>query len=228
MFRRKSDYVYLLIGLVFAALPYIFPKDYIYLRFPFITFIAFQFGPRAGILTTIPTALAVFIFSPEWVVAASTAPPVYAALLLSAPFVAYFAGIIKRYSDMQRRYLPLLGLFIAFLAYELYMWIQNKPYFIKAPFIFVIAIAAYFLFKYRPYLKYVKTFFWLLVIHYLISFILYFPLTRFSGTAGLFHDTLLYFLPGDILAAFLGAVFFPQLEIVLKSFKRSKAAEDED
>lgn len=222
---ERKDIIFLFIGILFAAMLYIFPEDFIYFRFIFFTFVGFQFGSRAGIITTLPLALTALLIHPDWTAVLNVSPPVFMAMLFAAPIIGYIAGRVKKHEKQLNRFTPLLWLIGLSVAFRMYLWALNKPPLIKAPFLFIIAISFYFLFKYRKNLIFIKYFFWLLVFYYTSALLLFFPLTRFSLGPVSFYTSALHLLPGDILTVFLAAVLFPQVEYLINSFKAASGEE---
>jgi hypothetical protein len=220
---NKNEIVFIILGVLFAALPYLYPTDFLFFRFPFFVFIAFEFGIRAGLITTLPVAVINIFLTPQWENLNTGETAVMSAVIISGPIAALIAAKIKRYDKLQKKFIPVLGLFILCISYELYLWMQEQANIFKIPIICTIALVAYFLFRYRKYIDYVRAFLWILMFYYFASFLIYIPLTRFSIDAPLFFSSLLSLFPADILAVILGGAVLPQLKTMLDAMKEDNA-----
>jgi hypothetical protein len=215
----KKDIVFIILGILFAGLPYVYPMDFLFFRFPFFVFIAFEFGVRAGLITTLPVAVINILLTPQWENLNADETVVMSAMIISGPVAAWIAAKIKKYEWFQKKFMPVLGFFILWICYALYFWMQKQANIFKIPIICTLAMVAYFLFRYRKYIDYVRAFLWILMFYYLASFLIYAPLTRFNIDASLFLSLLLTLFPADILAVILGGALLPQLKAMLKTMK---------
>ncbi len=227
-YLKKSDFIFLGIGLLIAAMPYLFPGDFIFFRFIFFTFLAFEYGSRAGLITTVPLALIMLVVEPDWESIRTVAPTVFMAMIFAAPFIGFLSGKIRKHEETLKKLMPVLMLFGLGVILQLYLWVKDKPGIIKAPFIFIVFISFFFLFRYRKNLIFIRYFFWLLAIYYVIALLLFFVVSRFGLGIEAFYNSLVFLLPGDILSVFLAAVFFPQLELIMNSFRMEKSNGKDD
>lgn len=215
----KKRIVFIILGILFTALPYLYPTDFLFFRFPFFVFIAFEFGILAGLITTLPVAVINIFLTPQWENLNAGETAVMSAVIISGPIAALIAAKIKKYERLQKKFMPVLGLFILWISYELYLWMQGQANIFKIPIICTIALVAFFLFRYRKYIDYVRAFLWILIFYYFASFLIYAPLTRFNIDASLFFSSLLSLFPADILAVILGGALLPQLKAMLDTMK---------
>ncbi|MBN2134747.1 MAG: hypothetical protein JW737_03370 [Acidobacteria bacterium] len=223
---KRSDIYALIAGILFSALPFFFTGDYIFFRFLFFSFVGFQFGSRVGLIFTLPTAIAMFFAQPELSGLEMDSPGLYKAMLFAAPVLGYISGRIKEFKSNLDKANIIVFIFCLALAGQLYLWMIDKPDIIVKIFIFLMLICAFFLWKYRTHMKNIKLFFWLLMAYYFTAFILFFPITRFTGDIKSFYNSLVYLLPGDILALFLAAVVSTQMDVILDSFKKARISDD--
>lgn len=212
---KKRDILFLTIGIVFSAFPHLYPQDFLYFRLPFFAFIAFEFGTRAGLLSTMPIALLNLFINPEWGGMTINEAQVMSAMIVSGPVVACIAALVRKNDHLQKKLLPLLGVFIAGLSYMLYSWLQNKPNVYKIPIICTIAVSAYFLYRYRKYIGYVRALLWILALYYIAAFIVYFAISRFNPSFSAYFNALISLFPADIISIILGGALLPQLESLL-------------
>jgi hypothetical protein len=223
---QRGDIYALIGGILVAALPFFFTGDYIFFRFLFFSFIGFQFGSRVGLIFTLPTAIAMFFAQPELSGLEMDSPGMYRAMLFAAPILGYLSGRIKEFKPKLEKANAIIFLFILALVGQLYLWVMDKPDLIVKIFLFLMLIIIFFLWKYRAHLKNIKLFFWLLMIYYVTAFILFFPVTRFTGEVRGFYNSLVYLLPGDILGLIIAAIFSTQMDVILESFRKAKASDD--
>ena len=215
---KRKDLLFLSIGMIFAAFPYLYPQDFLYFRIPFFAFIAFEFGIRAGLLSTLPLAIICLIIQPKWIMNLDEAA-VMSAMIITGPIAACIAAGIRKYERLQKKLLPLLGVFIAGLCYLLYSWVQSKPNIYKIPVICSIAVAAYFLYRYRRYIGYFRALLWILAIYYIAAFIIYVPISKLQPNPSVFFTVLISLFPADILSVILGGALLPQVEAIFNSMK---------
>jgi hypothetical protein len=219
----KKGIVFIILGVLFAALPYLYPTDFLFFRFPFFVFIAFEFGILAGLITTLPVAVINIFLTPQWENLNAGETTVMSAVIISGPIAALIAAKIKKYERLQKKFMPVLGLFILWICYELFLWMQGQANIFKIPIICTIALVAYFLFRYRKYIDYVRAFLWILMFYYFASFLIYAPLTRFNIDTSLFFSSLLSLFPADILAVILGGALLPQMKAMLDTMKEDNS-----
>jgi hypothetical protein len=218
----RRDLFFISIGLIFAVFPYLYPQDFLYFRIPFFAFIAFEFGIRAGLQSTFPVTILSLIIQPKWEGVNLGEAEVISAMIITGPVVACIAAGVRKNERLQKKLLPLLGVFIAGLSYMLYIWLQGKQNIFKIPVICTIAIAAYFLYRYRKNIGYVRALLWILVLYYLAAFVIYFPISRFHPNPSLFLNIVLSLFPADILAVILGGALLPQMESLISTMKRER------
>lgn len=215
----KKDIIFIILGILFAVLPFLYPMDFLFFRFPFFAFIAFEFGMRAGLVTTLPVALLNIFLTPKWETLKAEEITVMSAMIIAGPIVAIIAAKIKQYERLQKKFLPLLCLFILWICYALFLWTKEQSNIFKIPIICTIAVVAYFMYRYRRYIDYVLAFLWILMFYYIASFIIYVPMTRFHIDISAFFASLLTLFPADILAVILGGALLPQLKTMLNNMK---------
>lgn len=219
----KKDLIFTAVGLVFAAVPYIYPQDFLYFRFPFFVFIAYEFGLRAGLLTTLPNAMINLFIQPKWGGLQPGEAAVLSAMIISGPIAAYIASQMKKWELLFKRILLVLIICVIGLCYMTFQWLKDKPNIFKIPIICTIAVAAYFLYRYRKHLSYIQTLLWILVIYYFASFAVYIPIIRFNIDLSAFYQTLLSLFPADVLSVILGAAVLPQLENLSTVIKKDNS-----
>lgn len=215
----RKDIIFIILGILFAGLPFLYPMDFLFFRLPFFAFIAFEFGMRAGLITTLPVALLNIFMTPEWETLKAEEMTVMSAMIIAGPVAAVIAAKIKQYERLQKKFLPLLCLFILWICYALFLWTKGQSNIFKIPIICTIALVAYFMYRYRRYIDYVLVFLWILMFYYAASFIIYIPIARFRIDIPAFFASLLTLFPADILAVILGGALMPQLKTMLNNMK---------